>query len=206
MRTLLVLIIFFFSCMHAEAQRFNAFLNAGIVASQVSGDNLAGFNKAGFTGGVGVSAPVGKRMDVAFEITYVQKGSRKPSRLDQGDPTQYLMRLNYLEVPLTLSYKITDRISGYAGAAAAYLFGSYEANENGELTLSLPFQLTDISACGGVSYLLTDNLSVHVRGTQSVLPVRKFGGSTYGFIAGGQYNSVMELLLAFYLKKKHDEK
>lgn len=200
---LIILPVLVFS--HSNAQRFNSYADIGLVASQVSSDSLGGFDKAGWTAGIGVTTPLTKKLKAAFEISYIQKGSKMPNKLEQGDPAQYLMRLNYLEVPVSLGYSITDRIDAYAGIAAAYLFSSYEANENGELLNNLPYESLDLSVCGGVSYLLTDQFSAHFRGSQSMLPIRKFGGTVNGIVAGGQYNSVLELLIAFYFKKNRNE-
>ena len=198
------LYIFLFSLQPAvvSAQNFNAFATAGIVASQVSSDELGGFDKAGFTFGGGVVTPISKKMSLAFEINFIQKGSRKPNKLDQGDPTQYLMRLNYLEVPLMLGYTINDNFTAYLGLSAAYLVSSLEENENGTIALALPFNSTDFSGVAGVGYYLTENLRADLRGTQSIIPFRDFGGDRYGFMPGGNYHSVMELTVSWYFKKE----
>ncbi len=187
------------------AQNFNAFAFGGVAASQVSGDALGGFDKAGIIFGAGVETPVSKNLAMSFEISYLQKGSRKPSKLDQGDPSQYLLRLNYLEVPLTLSYHLNKNVDVSLGAAAGYLVSSLEENENGELILKLPFKTLDISATGGVSYRFDEHFKATLRGIQSVLPVREFGGKVSPFFNAGQYNSVVVLMLGYYFKSLKDE-
>jgi hypothetical protein len=197
--TIAVFLISVFSSTHG--QRFNSYVQAGVVTSQVSGDALGGFDKAGIEGGIGVITPVSKSISVALELTFIQKGSRKPSKLDQGDPSQYLMRLNYLEVPVTASYRIQKlKLDVYLGIAAAYLLNSYEENENGELTYNLPFNSTDISVTGGLRYALAKHLQVDFRGIQSVFPVREFGGKAAAFFDGGQYNSAVVLMFGYYFK------
>jgi Outer membrane protein beta-barrel domain len=187
------------------AQNFNAFVLGGITASQVSGDALGGFDKAGVIFGAGVETPIAKNFDLSFEISYVQKGSRKPSKLDQGDPSQYLLRLNYLEVPLTVSYHINKKVDVSLGASAGYLVSSLEENETGELILQLPFNTLDISATAGVSYRFDEHFKATLRGIQSVLPVREFGGKANPFINGGQYNSVMVLMFSYHFKSLKNE-
>lgn len=182
------------------AQNFNAYLSGGIVTSQVSGDALGGFDKAGVEAGIGVTTPVSKKMSMAFELTYIQKGSRKPSKLDQGDISQYLLRLNYLEVPLIISYHINEKLDVYLGAAVGYLLSSLEENENGEIFPSLPFKSTDISAIGGAEYRFGKHVKANFRGLQSVLPVREYGGQVNPFLDGGQYNSVFVLMMSYYFK------
>ncbi|MEP7265195.1 MAG: outer membrane beta-barrel protein [Bacteroidota bacterium] len=181
-------------------QNFNAYLSGGIVTSQVSGDALGGFDKAGVETGIGVSTPVAKKMAMAFELTYIQKGSRKPSKLDQGDISQYLLRLNYLEVPITINYQLNDKFDVYLGASAGYLISSLEENENGEIFPALPFKSTDISVIGGAEYRFGKHLKANLRGLQSVLPVREFGGQVNSFVDAGQYNSVFVLMVNYYFK------
>jgi hypothetical protein len=197
-----LLLIFF----QSSAQRFNAFVQAGVVTSQVSGDALGGFDKAGLEGGIGVITPVSRSISLSMELTFIQKGSRKPSKLDKGDPSQYLMRLNYLEIPVTASTTIKKlKLDVYLGLAAGYLLSSYEENESGELIFKLPFNSTDISVTGGLRYALSEHLQVDFRGIQSILPVREFGGQVSPFFDGGQYNSAFVLMFGYYFKSLKDD-
>ena len=199
MRLITIILILVSCCSHG--QRFNAFLNGGVAASQVSGDGLGGFDKAGVSFSAGVITAMTEKLSIAMEIGYLQKGSRKPSRLDQGDPIQYLLRLNYIEVPVYLSYEAGKRLSLMAGPSVGVLLSALEENERGEIDYNPPFKSTDISITGGLQYYLSDQWAISLRTVQSVVPVREFGERAVPFLEGGQYNSVLVLSLACFFKK-----
>lgn len=202
----LIIFLIIISSFAANAQKFDAYLFAGIAASQVSGDELGGFDKAGITGGAGVFTPLSKKLLLGFEINYVQKGSRKPSKLSDGDPEQYLLRLNYAEVPLTLQYAINEQFSAYAGMALGILVGSTEENENGEIPFREPFEKFDASMLGGLKYKLNEHFYLDLRGIQSVVPVRQFSGNNNYYFDNGQYNSVIIFSFSYVFdQKKKDE-
>lgn len=180
-----------------NAQTFNAHILAGASTSQVSGDQLAGFNKAGVIAGAGVSARLSKKADFGFEIYYIQKGSLKQSNIDKGDFEYYRLRLNYIEVPLLLEYHLTDNLGMELGPSIATLISSKEEDENGELPGRKEFIKYEVSAVGGLAYHFGSNWGLHFRGEQSIAPIRTHsGGGTYR-LNRGQYNSVL-LFALFY--------
>src|SRR5207237_7949390 len=85
-------------------QRFHAGLIAGISTTQVAGDQLSGFNKAGIIGGGFVVTPIGDKTSLQMEINFIQKGSRKPLQTDNNE--FYVMRLSYFEVPVLFKWQI----------------------------------------------------------------------------------------------------
>ena len=198
MRKFFLILVLLISFHAVRAQRFNAYISGGAAASQVSGDALGGFDKAGVAAAAGVVTAISRKMEIGMEIGYLQKGSRKPSRLDQGDPVQYLLRLNYIEIPVCVGYAIGRNLKVFAGPSIGILLNSKEENENGELLLSLPFKSLDAGITGGAAYRLSDHWKGVFKGVQSLLPVREFGGAARPFFDGGQYNSVVVLSLGYY--------
>ena len=61
-----------------SAQNFDAGLTGGFCTSQVSGDNLSGYNKLGSRFGAYISYPINKKMSYQLEMQHLQKGSKKP--------------------------------------------------------------------------------------------------------------------------------
>ena len=98
-----------------SAQNFKAKLLLGAAGSQVSGDELSGFNKGSGLLGLGVSYPLNATSAMSMQVYYIQKGSRKPSKLDQGDPTIYLMRLNYSEVTISYDFSLSRKLYARMG-------------------------------------------------------------------------------------------
>lgn len=143
---------------------------------------------------------LGKNFDLAMEIMYIQKGSRKKSNPAKDDYTSYLMKLSYAEVPLILSYTYKKKIKIEAGPSFGKLLSSYEEDETGEMRYRAPFKDYEFSINCGLSYRLVKGFYVHTRIATSVLPIRPHSsGETYYFNRG-QYNTVLFFSLRYYFK------
>ncbi len=173
----------------ATAQRFQGGVFLGLSTTQVSGDQLAGFNKTGFLAGGLVSTGLGKNFDLALEIMYIEKGSRR--KPNHENDSSYLLKLTYFEVPLLLGYTYKKRLKLEAGPSFGKLLSSSESDQNGEIPRQIPFKDMEISINGGISYRLWKGLYVHTRIATSVIPIRPHAsGETYYFNRG-QYNTVL---------------
>ncbi len=187
-----------------KAQTFTAHILAGAATSQVSGDQLSGFNKAGVIAGAGVNAMLSKKIDLGFEIYYIQKGSLKQSNIDKGDFEYYRLRLNYLEIPLLLQYHMSDKLGLELGPSIGTLISSSEENQDGELIGQPPFIKYEISFGGGLAYRFGGNWGLHFRGGQSVAPVREHSGGSVYRLNRGQYNSVLLFALFYQFGKRRN--
>jgi hypothetical protein len=103
-------------------QVFDAGLEIGVNASQVDGDNLAGFNKIGLTTGVIANVNFSKNWFLSFELLYTQKGSHTAP----GAYNTYTLKMNYAEVPVLFNYNDRNRLLFGAGLAYGRLFGTKE--------------------------------------------------------------------------------
>ena len=77
----LIIALFLFNFSSAQEQRFNAGLVVGLNASQIDGDQLAGFDKLGLTAWVRGIAKLGETIDMNIEFLYSERGS-KPDAFD----------------------------------------------------------------------------------------------------------------------------
>lgn len=199
MRTVLCLLFFLFRATWADAQGFSAELLGGMAGTQVSGDQLQGFDKGGIIAGAGVRLHLSRKSDLGFRIEYFQKGSRKPSDLENGDPSYYLLRLNYIEVPVQFRYNFYKKFFLEAGPSIGFLVGSSEQDQDGELPSREPFHKTDFSLAGGLGYAFSPKVNFTFGYTQSIVPVRPHnGGETYR-LNQGQYNSAVTFTFTFNL-------
>lgn len=190
------------------AQQFKVGLVGGVVTSQVDGDTYAGYDKAGFMAGGFVTKRVSaeSKWSASFEITYIQKGSRKIPHPDKGDYTSYKLNLNYAEVPILLSYDfgLTDssgehrmKFSLEGGIAVGALVHSFEEDSYGQLKGGTPFQKADFSTILGLNYHLSEHIGFNARYQYSILPVRKgaiaqyYQNWTYRFLKPGYYNNLL---------------
>jgi len=83
-------------------QRFKAGLILGLNASQIMGDDIAGYNKLGVHGGLRATAVLKDKQDLSIELLYSQKGSYSKNSIS-GDFIK--IKLDYVEVPVLFSYK-----------------------------------------------------------------------------------------------------
>ena len=195
-----------FSFITVFPQRFNGGLHAGVVASQVSGDEQAGFNKAGIYGGGYVNLYFSTKSSVQLEMNFIQKGSRKNPNPDKGDPVKYLCRLNYVEMPLMYKLDIGKRLTFEAGAAVAYLVSSLEEDQNGEVDPYLQFKKYEVSLIGGGYFNISKHFIVNVRyeNTFPLLPIRAHASRAQYMLNKGQYNSLIVFSLQYQIKAYND--
>jgi len=181
----------------AGAQGFYGGFRLGVTGSQVQGDNLSGFDKAGLTGGFLVGIPVGNYSVIQTELLFVQKGSRKnPTK---NDPSKYIMRLNYVEMPFLYRRQLKESYGFESGLSFGVLLQTedVEFDENGTLNSRESFEKFEVAAHVGIWYNINDNVRVNLRYSHSVLPIRPHqGGATYYFNKG-QYNLVLGLTLEY---------
>ena len=191
-----------------RAQSFKAGLLAGLATTQVDGDGFAGYSKAGIFAGGFVSKRLSpeSKWTAMFEITYIQKGSKK-------NPI-YKVKLDYAEVPILLKYDfaVSDSASGsrtnfgvLGGIAIGDLVKSEESDAFGVLTGGTPFQKMDISYVLGLSYALSEHIGFEARTEYSIIPVRKGGSSAYypswtsNIFKPGYYNNLLVFVFRYRL-------
>ena len=186
-------------------QRFRGELTGGVAGSQISGDQLSGFNKAGVMAGLGIRTNLSPKMETGFKMMYFQKGSRKRLKNDEPDSSYYLLRLNYIEMPWTFSYRVRNHLMVEAGPSLGYLINSYEEDENGEIFFRRPFYNFDLSITGSLVYELGDGLNFLFSYWQSLLPVRAHESMGTFRLNKGQYSSVMSFSFVYVLKRRNPD-
>jgi outer membrane immunogenic protein len=198
------IIILFLLPAPAVAQRFKAGVIGGVSATQISGDQLGGYNKAGIIAGGMVSTRLSQKFDVAMEILYFQKGSRKNARPEKEDYTEYLLRLSYFEIPVLVQWNYSKRFTFEAGPAFGALLSSYEEDEYGELRNRRPFNKSEIGIAGGFKVHFARKFSFTGRIESSLLPVREHvSGITYR-LNKGQYNAALAFMLQYTFRKNNE--
>lgn len=193
----LILLLFAYPLL-LQAQNFHAGAFAGVSSSQVSGDNLAGFDKAGLYAGGFVNTPLSEKWNIQMEISYIQKGSRPTDADREYNPYMVYPTLNYAEVPIVFIYKATPKINIEAGPEFGVLVYSREEDSFTETEIQRPYSDFDFSFAVGVDYFLSAKWSVNSRVSNSLIPIRKHAsGQTYG-LNRGQYNSVLAFTIRYH--------
>ncbi len=185
-----ILFLFFFTTTNfLFAQNFNAGLRIGVCGSQVDGDDLGGYNKAGLIAGAYVSRKFSEHFTLQMEMVYIQKGSRKPTDLNNS---YYRLRVHYVEVPLLVHFHVSKKIDLTAGPSFGTLIFSEENDEFGVFPNSPSFKKFELSGNVGIVYKLNDKWSFDARYSHSITTIRPFPGSYSTFFDRGQYNFLVE--------------
>lgn len=92
---------------------------------------MVGYNKPGFHLGILVAYPFGKKTDVSFSLSMVQKGSRRTYD-EWGNPqgganSWHVMRANYVEMPVMVHFKAWQRVELLGGLSLGRLISEYRA-------------------------------------------------------------------------------
>jgi hypothetical protein len=192
------LIIFSFE---AFAQRFDGGAVVGFNATQVEGDTYKGYHKPGAVAGFYVETDIAPAIFAAMEIKYSQKGARK--KVTTKDPEKYIMRLNYIDLPVYLAFRTNDRGSILAGLTAGYLISGKEFDNYGEF---IPedqnkFNTFDLEPFVGFQFDFLDYLKADLRMGLSVLPIRGKPVNTNYYWQNNQFNNVITLALYYQISR-----
>ena len=189
-------ILFFcgFLTLSIQAQNFGGGIIAGISTSQVSGDQLGGFNKAGFLVGAFTNKSISPLLSIQMEMTFIQKGSNNP-KMNENSISD--ISLSYVEIPLLLKYQQSNTIAIEGGIETAFLISSSDNDIYGKITNTREFNTTDIGIFIGLDYSIRPRLTLNSRISNSILPIRAHAsGATYK-LNKGQYNSVLSFTLHY---------
>lgn len=191
-----------------EAQnRFKGGFTLAINGSQIDGDSMSGYNKGGLLAGVFVEYPLALRTNISFELLYSMKGSREK---DTEDPNYipigpwHMLRLSYLEIPVKIEYKLTEKILAGGGIGCGILVGKkmigIDRIEDTRYDAIRPY---DIFPLFILKYRALDKIDFMLRYSYSILSVKK--GRSNFFLARtnkGMHNNVISGGLNWYIGGK----
>ena len=192
--------------MSIQGQNFGGGILLGISSSQVGGDNLAGFNKAGLLVGAFANTSISESLSFQMEMTFIQKGSNNP-KINDFEHSNYLIQdinSSYIEVPLLLQYHQNSKLKIEGGAVLAYLINGHYNDLNGKIPIHTinPFIQYDFGVLLGVDYKYSDKISFNSRISNSISPI---GTEDYDSISPynssrkGKYNSVLSFTIHYNL-------
>lgn len=185
------------------SQKFHGGFSAGLSATQISGDQLSGFNKAGIYAGAFSNVYLGSKSVLQLELNFIQKGSRKTARADKGDYVWYKCNLNYIEATLAYRLLLAMRLFIDLGPQLGVIMKTENLEDGFDvggnpLSIDRPaFKRLDFSAFGGLSYNFYKGFYVFGRYSTSIIPVRGERGHPAQRLDRLQYNSVIVIGLQF---------
>ena len=182
---------------------FRAGASFGVIASQVAGDGYGGFDKAGLFAGPFVNIYTSENWSWQMEINYAQKGSRKNPNTAEGDHEFFLMKLNYIDIPLMA--KVDYRNFTFEGGLYyARLLNYSLEDENGKFDLpqgSREFENNELGALIGITYHLTEQLLMNWRFNNSIQEVRKYDSDEEYMLNDGYFNTYLSFSIRYEFLK-----
>ncbi len=181
------------------AQSFTGGIKSGIVTSQVAGDLSSGFNKAGFFAMAYTQRQFSLKSAVRVGISFVQKGSRESASERKNTGLQYLMRINYIEIPLLYIYKLQNNLQLLGGLSYARLVGTpYEENDYINTVVSAGFNRNNLNFIIGIEYFIMPNISVSMESNNSITPIRPHASGAKRGFNRGQYSDALLFGCSYY--------
>lgn len=192
-----ILIMMFFT-ESLNAQSFNGGIRLGLTGSEVSGDRLAGPNKAGFMASAFTSLFITEAAGLQLEISYIQKGSRStPS--EKNNYYSYKFNLDYVEMPILFKYELKElnvdvvkKLGFEIGLGFSYLVRSYEEEDGRECEPgeNPAFNKFETGIIAGMYYPLSTSLYFGFRFSNSLTPIRPHAFDASVWYNKGQYHTV----------------
>ena len=202
----------------AYGQRIQGAAIVGLNLSQVDGDEVYGFKKAGLNTGLGALVPIKKSFLFNIEVLYNQKGAYEGKQYTtlETDSTgkstektgQYKLNLDYLEIPVLFLYNDRDRIIAGAGFSYGRLVNvkEYEHGQKVETTTlnGGPYSRNDYNVLVDLRFKVYKQLKLNLRYAYSMSKIRtrEFTNLLGASWERDQYNNLISFRLIYMFNEK----
>lgn len=185
MKKILVLIaaaLLALAASRTQAQSFDGGVLAGIVTSQIDGDNYGGFHQLGWTGGFFARIPSDGPGSWQMELRYTLLGAHSDVKEVDNGMLPMDVRLHYAQLPILFRYDLSgisvngvplNFITFEAGVSADFLMSGKQSADQEDLfenEMWLPFSATGHV---GVQFDLNRNWGANLRYLHSLTPCRR---------------------------------
>jgi hypothetical protein len=177
------------------AQRFKGGIHAGLLATQVDGDDHTGYKKPGLFLGVFGNLPFpDKKIKLQMEINYAQKGSKTPS----SETYRYKIALHQIEVPILFGWNFWKEFSLEIGPSVDILASAAEYIDNEFVPVGgSSFNLIELGGIAGLKYTIKGHFGLSFRMNYSLSPIGRSAVDRSG-IQFGKHIWNNALLFRFY--------
>ena len=195
-RLIFICIFSLFLSSYCYGQNFKAGLIAGVSTSQISGDQLGGFNKLGIKFGASVNHFINSASRGQLALYYIDKGSNDVN-------SDFRIDLSYIET----SWCVQKTSKGFI-YEGGLLFGVLLDGKTFDIygyedTQKNDFHKFDIGAKLAAGIKLKPQLTMFWELSNSIpfFPIQKHpGGTTYG-LNKGKYNSILSFSFRYLFSK-----
>jgi hypothetical protein len=175
--TFICISLFLFISDVIMAQKFGGGITLGFNASQIDGDDMAGYHKIGWNSGLNTSYNLNDPWQINVDFLFSQRGSQSQLIPDDTESLRKIT-LNYVELPVYIAYqdwKIEDdfyKVQGFAGLSAGRLFSVKNALGDDDINGD-NFLKNDFSYILGAKFMFSKHLGMTGRYTRSFLKMYK---------------------------------
>lgn len=181
----------------SQAQSFKGIITGGANACQIDGDGLSGFHKPGYMLGLGVERQLYKRWSVLLGIEFMEKGSRTSSK---DSIVYFKWKMQYLDVPLIISFKAHPRFRFQAGITPSILLNEKVDVGFGYQKTSFKDDLFHLLVAPAVEFFPLENVSLLMRYQYSLI---RFNSQVQNTIP--KFHNLITVGLRFYLGNETTE-
>lgn len=196
-----LILLFVIASLSSYSQRFEGGVIGGFNASQVDGDLYKGYHKPGIALGGYVQTNLTRTVYAGMELKLMQKGSRNIDSLAIEGQIKYIMRLNYVDLPVYLGFRTSEKISLLLGVSPGYLISGIEYNDYGKFPEEdeNAFNEFDFQGWLGFRFQISRRLYVDLRGAYSLMPIRKQKGEALWYWKSNQFNNLLSTTVLYRL-------
>lgn len=208
MKKLSLLLLLTFCFMNSYAQKFEGGVAGGLNMTQLDGDRLSGYNKAGLNGGFWISYPFNEKWNVGLEFLYTQKGAVRTTSQDTilFPETFDRYRINYLELPLFVAYTY-KKISFQGGFALGVLLKAEVLDFTGSQDFKDQFKPFDNQFLLGAAYTINKKTAIQLRYQYSIRSLARddwrtvFVDNAFSPKIVGLYNNMFSVSLRYRIER-----
>ena len=158
-------------------------------------------------GGVGIERKFSEKVSASLSFLFIQKGARKNQNVEKFDYNAYYLNMNYLEVPILITYTQKKFIFDI-GLSAGYLINYYEADQINNYTGMYPFRKYEFSFKAGLGYNISPKFFVNFRTSNSFITTRPnyikqaiyYNNIIARTFNKGYYNNILEFALSYRIE------
>lgn len=183
----------------------------GINGCQIHGDSYSGYDKAGLFLGIAVNTKIKEKIFGELGFYFSQKGARRNEVPKNNDYRSYNVTLNYIDLPLSVYYKVNQLYAIMAGPSVAYLVGSTEFINKLNMSEFSNFNKFELGINIGLTRKIKNNWFVELRCSNSITPIRNYGIAATGifypnpvarFFNKGLYNNILTMFVTYVIDTK----
>lgn len=208
-KKIVLLVSLFGLSMTLSAQEFYGGILGGFNGSKVKNDRSVGYHKLGLVAGAWVQHDFTDNWYWGMELKVNQKGSRILPTVKNGN-WKYVFRLNYIDLPVLVGYKVKPYWSAFAGLSYGYLFYKSGYDNFGPSPIDSYGNLTNWEV-GLFAGLRVDfdklvekgwarNFILETRFQNSLFSIDKSHDFFTYYLAIGQYNNVISTVLYYRIE------